>query len=97
MNQADSGRVCLRWAYRGVVCGDEVGERDSLKVVAPELRSYNSDGAGYACGLTTIDISQTDSTLAKKRPRCDTQGVATEIRIAPVENVVRATIARAID
>ena len=97
MNQADSVRVCLSGAYRGVVCGDEVGERDSLKVVAPELRSYNSDGAGYACGLTTLEVRQINSTLAKKRPRCDTQDVATEIRIAPVEHVVRATIAKAID
>ena len=64
--------------------------------MAPELRSYNSEGAGYACGLATIEISQTDSTLAWTKPRCDTVGVATYTRIAFVEHVVRATIAKAI-
>ena len=97
MNQADSGRACRSHQFCRVIRGFELGERDSLKVVAPELRSYNSDGAGYACGLTTLEVRQINSTLAKKRPRCDTQDVATEIRIAPVEHVVRATIAKAID
>ena len=97
MNQADPARACRNHHSCLIIFGFELGERDSLKVVAPELRSYNSDGAGYACGLTTIEVRQINSTLAKKRPRCDTQDVATEIRIAPVEHVVRATIAKAID